>query len=258
MRGVSAGKRGHVTRDSARKRAVRERAASTGEKYTQARRALLAAAPNAAGGAAEAEFDRQVATLLQRGYPRAAGMDEPEYVALLEPLRERATSLDPGSDLEHGRFGFVIVVSGALVPASRSVSFVRRRDKAGFLSMLTPEELTRFEPIEAVNLPTGGAYLISAIDTGKASLNVTPDHALATIRHDGRSPLTIDEGIALITHFPEAVATNGGFSLAGSRCGDRRVCALWISKGAPKLGWCWAGNPHTWLGTASCGGRAGT
>ena len=43
--------------------------------------------------------------------------------------------------------------------------------------------------------------------------------------------------------------------LAGSRCGDRRVPALWISEGAPKLGWCWAGNPHTWLGTASAGSR---
>jgi hypothetical protein len=64
--------------------------------------------------------------------------------------------------------------------------------------------------------------------------------------------------IALVTHFREAVATNVGLSLAGSRCGDRRVCALWISKGAPKLGWCWAGNPHTWLGIASCAGRAGT
>ncbi|WFF07707.1 DUF5701 family protein [Micromonospora sp. WMMD1076] len=27
--------------------------------------------------------------------------------------------------------------------------------------------------------------------------------------------------------------------------------ALWISQGAPKLGWCWFGNPHTWLGSAT-------
>ena len=63
------------------------------------------------------------------------------------------------------------------------------------------------------------------------------------------------ERIALVTHHPEALAKNACFSLPGSRCGDRRVAALWISKGAPKLGWCWAGNPHTWLGSASCGGR---
>ena len=58
-----------------------------------------------------------------------------------------------------------------------------------------------------------------------------------------------------MTHHPEAVDRNDGFSLLASRCGDRRVGALWISKGRPKLGWCWAGNPHTWLGSASCAAR---
>lgn len=89
------------------------------------------------------------------------------------------------------------------------------------------------------------------------TLNVTPDDALQSIHAGRRSPLTIDEGIALITQHPEAVARNRGFSLLGSRCGDRRVTALWMSKGRPKLGWCWAGNPHTWLGSASCGSRLG-
>lgn len=42
---------------------------------------------------------------------------------------------------------------------------------------------------------------------------------------------------------------------------DARVPAIWISRGtgrdgparrdAPKVGWCWAGNRHTWLGHAS-------
>jgi hypothetical protein len=56
--------------------------------------------------------------------------------------------------------------------------------------------------------------------------------------------------------------------LLGSRCGDRRVPALWISggsardggtarRGAAKLGWCWAGNHHTWLGHASAAQRVG-
>jgi hypothetical protein len=46
---------------------------------------------------------------------------------------------------------------------------------------------------------------------------------------------------------------------------DARTPALWISNGtgrdgpanrnAPKLGWCWAGNRHTWLGFASASER---
>ena len=46
---------------------------------------------------------------------------------------------------------------------------------------------------------------------------------------------------------------------------DARTPAIWISNGtgrdgrerrdAAKLGWCWWGNRHTWLGIASCAGR---
>jgi len=56
---------------------------------------------------------------------------------------------------------------------------------------------------------------------------------------------------------PELLERNHCFSLAGSRRGDRRVPALWISRNAPKLGWCWEGNPHDWLGCASAAVRVG-
>lgn len=203
------------------------------------------------------EFDRQLATLVEGGHPAAAGLSARALRRRLTALREPALALAGGSHLEIGRYGFVIVMRSALVPSHEAIALVRRRGRSGILSMLAPSELAAFAPIDAVELPAGSAYLIKDIDTGIASRNVTPDDALAAIERDGRSPLTVEEGIALITHVPEAVATNGGFSLAGSRCGDRRVPALWISQGAPKLGWCWAGNPHTWLGTASCAGRVG-
>jgi hypothetical protein len=41
----------------------------------------------------------------------------------------------------------------------------------------------------------------------------------------------------------------------GSRAGNQRVPAVWISERRPKVGWCWDRNPHTWLGAASAGGR---
>lgn len=46
---------------------------------------------------------------------------------------------------------------------------------------------------------------------------------------------------------------------------DARTPALWISNGTgrdgpqrrdtARVGWCWAGNRHTWLGIASAAGR---
>jgi hypothetical protein len=93
------------------------------------------------------------------------------------------------------------------------------------------------------------------VDLGAGSRNVRPEDALRDILAAGRSPLTLDEGIALVLQQPEAIARNWGFSMAGSRRGDQRVPAFWISEGRPKLGWCWDRNPHTWLGTASCAYR---
>ncbi|MEV4577121.1 DUF5701 family protein [Nonomuraea jabiensis] len=57
----------------------------------------------------------------------------------------------------------------------------------------------------------------------------------------GHTVLTIEEGIAVITQFPEILVKNKYFSLDGSSSGDRRVPALY--------------NPHTWLGMASAGNR---
>ncbi len=103
------------------------------------------------------------------------------------------------------------------------------------------------------------AYLLVDIDRGKDNANMPPDEALCMIEKENRSPLTIDEGVAIVTHYPEFLMRNNCFSLLASRCrGDRRVPALWIdSEKKPRLGWCWAGNPHTWLGSASCRKRVG-
>jgi hypothetical protein len=126
--------------------------------------------------------------------------------------------------------------------------------KQGFTTM-EPDDLARFAPIDGIDVPDGD-YVLEDVDTGRDTLNVTPDDALPRIAAEGRSPLTLDEGLALVAQFPELLRTHNAFSLLGSRCGDRRVTAIWVSKGAPRLGWCWAGNPHTWLGSASCARRA--
>jgi hypothetical protein len=201
-----------------------------------------------------AEFDRQVAVLLEKNYARACGLQPDAFLERVSPLKDLLG--DGGAASGTAPYPFLLVIKSELVPASRAIAFVQRRDLAGF-TVLDDDDLARFEPIDTVELPRGGAYLVLDVDTGADLKSVTPNDALEQIESANRSPLTIDEGIALITQHPEAVAQNGGFSLAGSRCGDRRVCALWISERRPKLGWCWAGNPHTWLGTASCGGRVG-
>jgi Family of unknown function (DUF5701) len=204
-----------------------------------------------------AEFDRQIDVLLDKGYPRAAGVTPGVFAKHLMPLRDVVAGLGGGDGTpEEGRLPFVIVVTSDLVPADQAISMVEREGRQGF-SVLGADDLARFRPIEGVTLPDGSAYVITDVETGKDTFNVRPNDAIGMIEGSGRSPLTVDEGIALVTQHPEAVAPNGGFSLLGSRCGDKRVTAWWISKRTPKLGWCFAGVPHTWLGSASCADRSG-
>jgi hypothetical protein len=103
--------------------------------------------------------------------------------------------------------------------------------------------------------------------------NWSPDEAMPAIRAAGRSPLLLTEGICWLLQQPEALEPGRCFMTIGSRLRrpngklDARTPAIWISggtgrdgssnRGAPKVGWCWAGNRHTWLGFASCAGRAG-
>jgi hypothetical protein len=184
------------------------------------------------------ELDRQVENLVARGYPELKGMSPDAFRELLAPLAERVPGSTP----------FVVVVK---VASERALPLV------GGFTRMEGEELERFAPIDGVEVPAGEAYLVTDVDTGHATLNVTPDDALPGIVAAGRSPLTISEGVAVLTHDPHVLKEQNAFSLLGSRCGDRRVTALWVSAGKPRLGWCWAGNPHTWLGSASCASRVG-
>jgi hypothetical protein len=166
-------------------------------------------------------------------------------------LGEALESARPAEPLDRS----VLVASRDVVPVADAAAAVERRGKPVVLGHLTSEDLASFVPIEAVRVPVASAYLAVDVDLGASSRNVRPEDALAEILAAGRSPLTIDEGIALMIQQPEAIARNWGFSMAGSRRGDQRVPAFWVSDGGPKLGWCWDRNPHTWLGTASCGRR---
>lgn len=203
-----------------------------------------------------AEFDRQVRNLVDLGYPVLAGLSEQDFVDLVSPLRALAPD---GEATAEGRAPFLLVVTRALVPVERSMPLtaLHGKTKPGAVDRtFEPGAIERFVPIDSVKLPDERAYLLLDVDRGEEFCGVVPEDAMATIAERGRTLLTIEEGIAFVTQYPAALAKNKCFSLGGSRSGDRRVPAIWISQDAPKLGWCWAGNPHTWLGMASAAGRA--
>jgi hypothetical protein len=164
----------------------------------------------------------------------------------------------------------LLAVHPDAVPASALAPLLRRNGKAGFV-VTDMTDVDLFGTIASVPQPDGPCYLLRDPDRGDTMANWSPDEALPAILDSGRTPLTLTEGLYWVLQNPETLARGRCFMTIGSRRHkpdgtlDARTPAVWISNGtgrdgaahrdAPKVGWCWAGNRHTWLGFASAACR---
>ncbi len=196
---------------------------------------------------AELEFDRQVDALAQTGLAERLDLADACFRAFLEPLRDELPTRTPTGD----RIPFVVVVPD--LPVIEVLSTVHMVGGTGFTTM-EPEDLARFRPLPELDVPAT-PYLLLDVDPGADTFDLPPSEALPRITAARRSPLTLAEGISLLVSDPGLLRSRNSFSLLGSRAEDKRVPALWVSGRRPRLGWCYQGAPHTWLGSASCGGR---
>ncbi|MGI8678078.1 MAG: DUF5701 family protein [Jatrophihabitans sp.] len=167
----------------------------------------------------------------------------------------------------------LLVIHPGRAPASGLAPLLEHGGKRGFVVVDMPDA-DDFFPIEQVTLPPGPVYLVDGLDRGDHMANWSPDEALPAIAAAHRTPLTLSEGIHWLLQQPEILERGHCFMTIGSRLRktngslDARTPALWISNGtgrdgpanrnAPKVGWCWAGNRHTWLGFASASRRVPT
>ena len=164
----------------------------------------------------------------------------------------------------------ILVVHHGVAPASSLAPLLSRAGKPGFV-VSDMSDVDDFAPISSVDVPDGPLYTLHDLDRGDEMANWSPDEALPAIVDAGRTPLTLTEGVHWLLQRPDVLERGRCFMTIGSRLTkssgalDARTPALWISNGtgrdgtanrdAPKIGWCWAGNRHTWLGFGSAGGR---
>ncbi|MBA3396356.1 MAG: hypothetical protein H0T89_27245 [Deltaproteobacteria bacterium] len=193
------------------------------------------------------ELDRQIATLLD------AKLVADEVMAA---LRERVVRSSP----EAGAGNVPICIAMRKPPTAALMQRITARNAHGVVDM-TPVAPEDFQPIEGITLP-GDAYVLLDVDTGRARLNMSPQDSVAALLAEGRTPLTLEEGVMLAFLYPAILTDKRQYNciqMPGSRrAGDQRVPSLWFSKGSPRLGWCWDRNVHTWLATASAACRLGT
>lgn len=195
-------------------------------------------------------------TLIALGVPARAAMSEKSFRGLAQDL-----VLSPGD---------VLVIHPSLVPPSALTPLLTRDGKAGFV-VVDLSDLDAFAPIEGVEVPDAPLYVMGDPQRGDEYRNQSPDEVAPQLAAAGRTPLTISEGISWLLQAPDMLQPNHCFMTTGSRIRgargrlDARTPAVWISggtgrdgrsnRGAPKVGWCWAGNRHTWLGIASAASR---
>lgn len=166
--------------------------------------------------------------------------------------------------------GALLAVHPDQAPASALAPLLRRDGTPGFVVTDMPD-VDLFAPLDTVTLPDAPLYLVTGLDRGDHMANWSPNEALPALTAEARTPLLLTEGIHWVLQRPAVLERNRCFMTIGSRLRkaggalDARTPALWISNGtgrdgrerrnAPKVGWCWAGNRHTWLGFASATGR---
>lgn len=203
----------------------------------------------------QTEFDRQVTNLLEKKYPEMAGINQDTFLELLVPLRSHVDTLT--TLVEDSSIPFVLIVTEKLLSSEQIMSQISINGKNGVINMF-PCQPSDFSPLPELSLPNQAIYLLLDISTGREYLNVPPKQALESILAAHRTPLTIAEGLALLTHFPEILTDSthyNAFQLLGSRRADKKIPSIWMSYKQPRLGWCWDGNPHSWLGAASAAMR---
>ena len=205
-------------------------------------------------------LNAQAERLIELGVHELAGLSA-------EEIRTFATRAEAGADAR----GALLAVHPDRAPASALAPLLRRAGKPGFV-VVDMADVDAFTP-SALELPGAPLYVVHGIDRGDHMANWSPDEALPALTKEDRTPLVLTEGIHWVLQQPGALERNLCFMTIGSRLRkpdgsfDARTPAIWISNGtgrdgrerrnAPKVGWCWWNNRHTWLGFASATGRRG-
>lgn len=202
------------------------------------------------------ERQEQVRRLVAAGVPEAAGVPPDrlvEWASVLPDVAEGVLALHPD-----------------VVTAEALAVLMRRGDRPGFVV----EDLTDLDEfVPQVELPATPLYLLEDVRRGDEMRNWSPEEAAGSLSASDRLPLTLHEGISWLLQEPDRLGAGACFMTIASRRPtasgglDARTPAIWISggtgrdgrerRGAPKVGWCWWRNRHTWLGFASAARRIG-
>jgi hypothetical protein len=151
-------------------------------------------------------FAKQVRTIIEKKFHIPTGSSENDFVNRhIMPLKQLLVKNDKDTKIEESHIPFLIVVPNAIVPLSYQLERIRESINDIHLQHLIKPEW--FENAPGLSTPDK-PYLLLDVETGYAMKNTTPKKSVKIFKNEGRLPLTLDEGIALISHFPEVLESH--------------------------------------------------
>ena len=151
-------------------------------------------------------FAKQVNTIIERNLYIPTGLNERDFVSLhIMPLKQLLAENIEHTKIEKSHIPLMIVVPNNVVPLSYQLERIRESINDIQLEHLVKPEW--FENAHGVSTPDT-PYLLVDVETGYAMKNTTPKKCVKTFNDEGRLALTVDEGIALISHFPEVLESH--------------------------------------------------
>jgi hypothetical protein len=151
-------------------------------------------------------FAQQINTIMERKLHIPTGLSESDFVNRhIMPLKQLLVENDRDTKMAKSHIPILIVIPHPIVPLSYQLESIRESMNDMQLEHIIKPEW--FENAEGVSTPDK-PYLLLDVETGYAMKNITPKKCVKTFNDEGRFPLTVDEGIALICHFPEVLESH--------------------------------------------------
>lgn len=162
------------------------------------------------------EFNNQVDNLIKKGLPSLAGIDKEEFARIFKPLKEKLKELAL-REFPENHIPFIIVPREKLLPLEKKFSCVTIDGKK------TRSDINSYDLsiLRGSTDPQTLAYLIVDVETGKEKMidRILPtqdiNDMVSKLKREGRSPLTAEEGVALVLQYPE-VLKDHSIDLAGT------------------------------------------
>lgn len=194
-------------------------------------------------------FNRQVSTLKNKYYLQISDMREDEFLFHIKKLKQKVRGIRSS---ENGHIPFLIVIPKHVVSIQSQLIRIKVGSRSCPPLSRMMIDFNSFKNAEGIITPDV-PYLIFDIDDGASMLGVSSDNYKEILGKQNRQALTVEEGIALVTHYPE-VLQDHAIDMLGSSHVEADIPVLWLNDGWPYLS-CRMNHAILNGGAASCGGR---